>query len=85
MEIENKKENIEETLTRIALKIAKQNKGCIFIIMNNKFDYSPLIEQDLKFFSVYENHFFVNRKMKLFYLHYFEAIFLKSYIPKLLY
>lgn len=48
-------ENIEETLTRIALKIAKQSKGCIFVIMNNKFDYAPLIEQDIKPFSVYEN------------------------------
>jgi DNA integrity scanning protein DisA with diadenylate cyclase activity len=53
--MENIKENIEETLTRIALKIAKQNKGCIFVIMNNKFDYTPLIEQDIKPFSVYEN------------------------------
>jgi hypothetical protein len=48
-------ENIEETLTRIALKIAKSGKGCIFVIMNNKFDYAPLIEQDIKPFSVYEN------------------------------
>lgn len=48
-------ENIEETLTRIALKVAKDHKGCIFVIMNNKFDYSPLIEQDIKPFSVFEN------------------------------
>jgi DNA integrity scanning protein DisA with diadenylate cyclase activity len=48
-------ENIEETLTRIALKIAKQGKGCIFVIMNNKFDYATLIEQDIKPFYVYEN------------------------------
>jgi DNA integrity scanning protein DisA with diadenylate cyclase activity len=48
-------ENIEETLTKIALKIAKSGKGGIFVIMNNKFDYSPLIEQDIKPFSVYEN------------------------------
>lgn len=48
-------ENIEETLTKIALKIAKSGKGCIFVIMNNKFDYSPLIEQDIKPFSVFEN------------------------------
>jgi hypothetical protein len=50
-----KMENIEETLTRIALKIAKSGRGCIFVIMNNKFDYAPLIEQDIKPFSVYEN------------------------------
>lgn len=48
-------ENIEETLTRIALKIAKQGKGCIFVLMNNKLDYAPLIEQDIKPFKVYEN------------------------------
>lgn len=48
-------ENIEETLTRIALKIAKQKKGCILVIMNNKFDYAPLIEQDVKPFSVFDN------------------------------
>jgi len=52
---DSNKENIEETLTRIALKIAKSGKGCIFVIMNNKFDYAPLIEQDIKPFSVYEN------------------------------
>lgn len=48
-------ENIEETLTRIALKIAKQGKGCIFVLMNNKLDYAPLIEQDVKPFKIYEN------------------------------
>jgi hypothetical protein len=48
-------ENIKETLTKIALKIAKQKKGCIFVIMNNKFDYAPLIEQDIKPFLVFEN------------------------------
>jgi hypothetical protein len=50
-----KMENIEETLTKIAIKIAKQSKGCIFVIMKNKFDYAPMIEQDIKPFSVYEN------------------------------
>ena len=55
MEIRMPTENIEETLTRIALKIAKSGKGCIFVVMNNKIDYSSLIEQDVKPFSVYEN------------------------------
>lgn len=48
-------ENVEETLTRITLKIAKQGKGCIFVIINNSFDYAPMLEQDIKPFSVYEN------------------------------
>ena len=48
-------ENIEETLTRIAIKIAKQSKGCIFVIAKNNLDYAPLIEQDIKPFSVYDN------------------------------
>jgi DNA integrity scanning protein DisA with diadenylate cyclase activity len=48
-------ENIEETLTKISLKIAKQHKGCIFVIMNNKFDYSSLIEQDIQPFKVYDH------------------------------
>lgn len=55
MEIKMPVENIEETLTRIALKIAKQGKGCIFVLMNNKLDYAPLIEQDVKPFKIYEN------------------------------
>jgi len=48
-------ENIEEILTRIALKLAKQGKGCIFVIMHNKFDYSALIEQDVKPFFIRDN------------------------------
>lgn len=47
-------ENIEEILTKIALKVAKSKKGCIFVIMNNQFDYAPLIEQDIKPFAVYD-------------------------------
>lgn len=48
-------EDIEETLTKLALKIAKQHKGCIFVIMNTPLDYSVLIEQDINPFKVYEN------------------------------
>lgn len=47
--------NIEEVLTKIALKIGKSGHGCIFVIMCNKFDYAPLLEQDIKPFKVAEN------------------------------
>ena len=47
--------NVEEVLTKIALKIAKQGKGCIFIIMNTNFDYAPLLEQDVKPFKIVDN------------------------------
>lgn len=47
--------NIEEVLTKIALKIARQNKGCIFVLMKNKFDYAPFLEQDIKPFKVIDN------------------------------
>jgi hypothetical protein len=46
---------VEKILVDIALKICKQHKGCIFVIMNRKFDYAPLIEQDIKPFNVFEN------------------------------
>ena len=46
---------LEQTLIDIAIKICKQKKGCLLIIENNKFDYSPLIPQDVKPFSVFEN------------------------------
>jgi hypothetical protein len=55
MEIRKSESNIEEVITKIALKIAKQGKGCIFVMMKNDFDYAPLLEQDIKPFKVIEN------------------------------
>lgn len=46
---------IEQILIDIAIKICKQKKGCILVIMNHKFDYAPLIEQDVKSFNVIDN------------------------------
>jgi DNA integrity scanning protein DisA with diadenylate cyclase activity len=46
---------IEKTLIDVAIKICKQHKGCIFVIMHNQFDYAPLIEQDVKPFSIFDN------------------------------
>jgi len=51
--MESKK--VEEALIEVALKICKQKKGCMLIIENNKFDYSALIEQDIKPFSIFNN------------------------------
>jgi DNA integrity scanning protein DisA with diadenylate cyclase activity len=48
-------EKVEKILVDIALKICKQRKGCMFVIMNNPFDYAPLIEQDIKPFSIFDN------------------------------
>ena len=55
MEIKIPEQNIEEVLTKIALKIAKQDKGCIFVIMKNRFDYATFIEQDVRPFKVIDN------------------------------
>ena len=55
MEVKMPEPNIEEVLTKISLKIAKSSHGCIFVIMRNKFDYEPLLEQDIKPFKVAEN------------------------------
>ena len=45
----------EETLIEIALKIAKQKKGCLLVIMKSKFKYAPLLGEDVKPFNIMEN------------------------------
>jgi DNA integrity scanning protein DisA with diadenylate cyclase activity len=55
MEIEIKDKKLEQALIDVALKICKQKKGCLLIVMNNKFDYSCLIEQDIKSFNIFDN------------------------------
>ena len=47
--------NIEETLIEIALKIAKQKKGRLLVIMKSKFKYAPLLGEDIKPFSIFDN------------------------------
>lgn len=49
------KQEIEKLLIDTALKIAKEGKGCIFILKEKPFDYDLLIEQDIKPFSIFEN------------------------------
>jgi len=55
MEIRMPEPNVEEVLTKIALKIAKSGHGCIFVIMKNGFDYATFIEQDIIPFKVIDN------------------------------
>ncbi|MBU3907499.1 MAG: DNA integrity scanning protein DisA nucleotide-binding domain protein [Nanoarchaeota archaeon] len=49
------KNKVEQVLIDTAMKIAKQEKGCLFIIKEGKLNYETLIEQDVKPFSIYEN------------------------------
>lgn len=56
---DNKKEKtfyeLEKVLIDIAIKIAKREKGCLFVIKNNGISYEPLIKQDVKPFNVIED------------------------------
>ena len=47
--------DIEKTLMDIAIKIAKQEKGCLFVIKKNSLSYEPLLHQDVKPFPILEN------------------------------
>jgi hypothetical protein len=46
---------VEEVLIEIALKIAKNHKGCIFVIESEPIKYNLLMEQDIKTFNVCDN------------------------------
>jgi len=59
------KNKIEQFLIDICLKIARQGKGCLFIIKEHNFDYDILIEQDIKSFSIFDNQ----RRVELLALH----------------
>ena len=47
--------NIEKTLIDIAIKIAKQEKGCLFVIKINGLNFDTLLPQDVKPFDILEN------------------------------
>jgi DNA integrity scanning protein DisA with diadenylate cyclase activity len=49
------KKKVEEILIEIALKIAKQKKGCIFVIEDKPIKYNLLMEQDIKTFNILDN------------------------------
>ena len=46
---------VEEILIEIALKIAVQRKGCIFVIEFKPIKYNLLMEQDIKTFNIFDN------------------------------
>jgi len=48
-------QKIEEILIAIAIKIAKQEKGCLFVIKQNGLQYENLIPQDVKPFRIIDN------------------------------
>jgi len=48
------KNDLQKILIEIALKVAKEGKGCLLVIEKNPVKYSPLLEQDIKPFSVFE-------------------------------
>ena len=50
-----KMQKIEQVLIDIALKIAKQEKGCLFVIKQNGLEYDTLIPQDVKPFDIIDN------------------------------
>lgn len=49
------KSKVKKTLIDISLKLARKGEGCILVIMENKFDYDLLVEQDIKPFNILEN------------------------------
>lgn len=48
-------DKIKAVLIDTAIKIAKNGKGCLFVIMENKIRYSPLLKQDIKPFPIFKN------------------------------
>ena len=55
MKSRKKLHKIEEVLIEIAIKIAKQSKGCLFVIKQNGLKYESLIPQDIKPFNIIDN------------------------------
>ena len=53
------REKIEEILIEISLKLAKEGKGCIFVIKEKDINYEAFIDQDIKPFSIFDDK---NRK-----------------------
>jgi hypothetical protein len=55
--------DIEEKLISVALEIAKEGKGYIFVIKEKSVQYEILIEQDVKSFNIFKEEF--RRRLKL--------------------
>jgi hypothetical protein len=52
---ESKKGEVEKCLIEIALKIAREGKGCLFVMKEKNLDYDFLLPQDIKPFPVLDN------------------------------
>lgn len=48
------KKQVEKTLIEVALRIAREGKGCMFIIQDQPVKYKLLIENDIKPFNILE-------------------------------
>jgi len=48
-------QHVEKLLLDIAIKIAKQGKGCLLVIKKDGVVYEPLLPQDVKPFTIQEN------------------------------
>lgn len=46
------RKDIEKSLIDICLKVAKNNKGCIIVLMDNPIEYEPLFPQDVIKFNI---------------------------------
>jgi len=50
-----KLKKIEKILIDISIKIAKQGKGCLFVIKQGPLSYGLLMEKDIKSFDIFKN------------------------------
>jgi hypothetical protein len=50
-----KLKKIEKLLIDISIKIAKQGKGCLFVIKQGPLKYGLLMEKDIKAFDIFKN------------------------------
>ena len=57
--MENKHDNtlkkLEEAIIEVALKIAKRGEGALFVLLNKKIEYKPMIKQSVPPFEVIKN------------------------------
>ena len=49
------REQIEQFLIQIAIKVAKTGKGCLLVIEENPIAYQPLLPQDIQPFFIFDN------------------------------
>jgi len=49
------KDEVEKKLIEICLKVARQKKGCLFVIKEGELNYEHLIKKDFEEFSIFEH------------------------------